>query len=194
MKFSDNAICSVNVEEDSVQEELDKFQDWNNRNRMNLNNPKGEVRHFRTHGFSPSRKLWKKTWEWTIWLPDDTICDVPTGNINVIRCITWGTCSKDKYGCHFVTQLTSEGSRDFPNQKSPTFLEHPSGNLNMLLRQNLISVWKLIQQGAWRRWRQQSRRALLGLISYTAHAQLGHSAWLSLPQTSMSLNPTFDEK
>lgn len=57
MKFSDNAICSVNVEEDSVQEELDKFQDWNNRNRMNLNNPKAEVRHFRTHIFSPSRKL-----------------------------------------------------------------------------------------------------------------------------------------
>lgn len=57
MKFSDNAICSVNVEEDSVQEELDKFQDLNNRNRMNLNNPKGEVRHFRTHIFSPRRKL-----------------------------------------------------------------------------------------------------------------------------------------
>lgn len=177
MKFSDNAICSVNVEEDSVQEELDKFQDWNNRNRMNLNNPKGEVRHFRTHSFSPSRKLWKKTWEQTIWLPDDTICDVPMGNINVIRCIMWGACSKDKYGCHFVTHITSEGSREFSNQKCPTFLEHPFVNLNMLLRQNPISLWKLVQQGGWRRWRQQSRWALLGLISFTACAQLGHSAW-----------------
>lgn len=48
MKFSDNAICNVNVEEDSIQEELDNPQDWNNRNWMNLNNPKGKVRHFRT--------------------------------------------------------------------------------------------------------------------------------------------------
>lgn len=175
MKFSDNAICSVNVEEDSVQEELDKFQDWNNRNRMNLNNPKGEVRHFRTHIFSPSRKLWKNLGI-TIWLPDDTICDGPMENINVIRCIMWGTCSKAKYGCHFVTQISSNGSREVSNKKNPTFLEHPSSNLNMVVRQSLISLCKLVQQGDWRRWRQQSRRALLGLISLTAHAQLRHSA------------------
>lgn len=89
----------------------------------------------------------KKTWEWTIWLPDDTICDVPMENINVVRCIHWRTCSKDKQGCHFVTQITSNGNREVSNQKSLTFLEHPSINLNMILRQNLISLWKLVQQG-----------------------------------------------
>lgn len=61
MKFSDNAICSVKVEEDSIQEELDKLQDWNNRNGMNLNNPKGEVRHFRTFFFFfPKQEALKK--------------------------------------------------------------------------------------------------------------------------------------
>lgn len=67
MKFSDNAICSVNVEEDSIQEELDKLQDWNNRNGISLNNPKGEVRHLRIQCFPKKEALKKKkTWEWTI--------------------------------------------------------------------------------------------------------------------------------
>lgn len=61
--------------------------------------------------FSPSRKLWKKTWEWTIWSPDDTICDVSVENTNVVlECIGWGTASKDKYQCHFVTQITWTGN------------------------------------------------------------------------------------
>lgn len=98
-------------------------------------------------------------------------------NINVIRCIMWGTCSKAKYGCHFVLQISSNGSREVSNQKSPTFLEHPSANLNMVVRQSLTGLWKLVQQGGWRRWRQQSRRALLGLILLTAPVQLRHSAW-----------------
>jgi len=111
MKFSDNAICNVNVEEDSIQEELAKLWDWNNRNGMNSNNPKGEVRHFRTHNFSPSRKLWKKTWEWIIWSPDDTICDMPVENTNgVLKYIRWGISSKHKYQCRFVTQITSAGN------------------------------------------------------------------------------------
>lgn len=107
MKFSDNAICSVNVEEDSIQEELDKLQDWNNRNGMNLNNPKGEVRHFRTlFFFFPQAGSFEKR-------PGNGLFDhqmtqyVPVENTNVVlECIGWGTSSKDKYQCHFVTQIT----------------------------------------------------------------------------------------
>lgn len=172
MKFSDNAICSVNMEEDSIQEELDKLQDWNNRNGMNLNNPKGEVRHFRTHNFSPSRKLWKKTWEWIIWSLDGTIRDVPVENISmVLESVRWGTSSKDKY------QIISTGNEEVPIQKSHTFLQQSSIYPQHVVKRELTSLWKLVQRGDWGDWRQHPRRALLDLTSFTAHTELWHTAW-----------------